>query len=179
MGRCREFARASRHPEAPRRTEGAVPARSVRRPHGWSPWRSRARARAWGRSRGPSGRAPASWMGAREKAPATRTLGRPTIGRCLVPATCGWIRARTKSCGTRSCARRASSKACVREGARVLNARGSATNSFTFRSGAKKVTSWIGFSNAADRPRNVFQTWAPAKNSEFLTVFSLSIDRGC
>ena len=64
------------------------------------------------------------FTGAREKAPATRTLGRPTIGRCLVPATCGWIRARTKSCGTRACARRASSKAYVREGARVLNARG-------------------------------------------------------
>ena len=87
------------------------------------------------------------FTGAREKAPATRTLGRPTIGRCLVPATCGWIRARTKSCGTRACARCAWSKAYVREGARVLNARGLRRILFTLGPARKSNLVWIGFSN--------------------------------
>lgn len=102
------------------------------------------------------------FTGAREKAPATRTLGRPTIGRCLVPATCGWIRARTKSCGTRACARCASSKAYVREGARVLNARGLRPILFTLGP-ARKSNLVDRIFERADRPRNVFLRGHPTE----------------
>ena len=96
----------------------AVVARSVRWPHDVSPSGARARG-GMGRSDGPTGRAPAS-SGAREK---LLRRGRFNGLRSRPPATCGWIRARTKSVGTRACARRVvearRGRACS-ERARVL-----------------------------------------------------------